>query len=151
MASTQQELQQKFNDGVFKSLGELIELAETSSASKKILFDLIGLNSDRLDAQQNLIDILMSDRAEMLAKTPKPLYDHYEVDGLDLILYFFFPGEDEAVQMTVFDFIPKDYNMKVIGDSSYTLSDYYATDYIDDTMTSENLQKLLEKELNDGI
>ena len=145
------ELQKKFNDGVFESLGGLIELAEGNVEAKKILFDLIELNSKQLESQQNLIDILMTERAERLVKAPKPIYDHFEVDGLDLILYFYFPEDDETTEMVLRNFIPKDYDVKVIGCSSYTIPDYYATDYIEDTMTSEDLQELLEKELNDGI
>ena len=151
MKKTQHELQQEFNDGVMKALTEIIGLGVDSSKSKDILFDLIQLNRKQLESQQNLIDVLMAERVERMDMKPKPLYDHFEVDGLDLVLYFFLPGEDEVVHMTVFDFIPSDYNVKVVGDSSYTISDYYATDYIEDTMTSEDFQKLLEKELNDGI
>jgi len=59
---TPQELQNEFNDGVKKSLSGLITLAESSSKSKQVLFDLIELNSKRIDEQDKIIDMLMSER-----------------------------------------------------------------------------------------
>jgi len=59
---TPQELQNEFNDGVKKSLSGLITLAESSSKSKQVLFDLIELNSKRIDEQDKVIDMLMSER-----------------------------------------------------------------------------------------
>ena len=66
MKKTQHELQQEFNDGVMKSLTEIIGLGVDSSKSKDILFDLIQLNRKQLESQQNLIDVLMAERVERM-------------------------------------------------------------------------------------
>ena len=151
MKKTPQELQHEFNDGVQKVLTELVGLGSESTRSRDILFDLINLNSKQLESQQNLIDVLMAERVDRMDMKPKPIYDHFEVDGFDLILFFYFPEDEETTEMTVKGFIPKDYNIKVIGDEEITLWDYGTRAFIYNTMSESDFQELLEKELNDGI
>jgi len=63
---TPQDLQNEFNKGVMKALSDLIISSETSAKSKQILYDFIELNSKRIEAQDKLIDILMSERSGRL-------------------------------------------------------------------------------------
>jgi len=63
---TPQDLQNEFNKGVMKALSDLIILSETSAKSKQILYDFIELNSKRIEDQDKLIDILMSERSGRL-------------------------------------------------------------------------------------
>ena len=63
---TPQDLQNEFNKGVMKALSDLIILSETSAKSKQILYDFIELNSKRIEGQDKLIDILMSERSGRL-------------------------------------------------------------------------------------
>jgi len=59
---TTQELQNELNERVKAALNELVNIAEQNQKSKKALFQLIELNSKRIDEQDKIIDMLMSER-----------------------------------------------------------------------------------------
>ena len=77
-------------------------------------------------------------------------YEAYELEGKDLIIFYYEEGIDHCLDFTLYDFVPENYYIGVrYGIEEYEIHDYSPQDWFDDTVSYRDLCKLV-KEFEDG-
>ena len=72
-------------------------------------------------------------------------YEGYELDGRDLIIFYFEKGIDHCLDFTLLDFIPADYNISVRnGSEEYGIPDYDYKDWFDYNVSENDLLELVK-------
>lgn len=80
----------------------------------------------------------------------KLTYEDCELDGKDLIIFYYEDGDDECKEFTIQDFVPQDYYVGVrCGTEEYEIHDYTPQDWLSDTVLYKDLCNLV-KEFEDG-
>ena len=72
-------------------------------------------------------------------------YEGYELDGRDLIIFYYEKGIDHCLDFILRNFIPADYNISVRdGSDEYEISDYDYKDWFDENVSENDLLELVK-------
>ena len=74
-----EKTQQRVNDKIAECLEDLSESIELSAKNRDIMMKLLKFEGHRIDTLENKIDLLMTDRAEDIAKKAEPVIPNEEI------------------------------------------------------------------------
>jgi len=78
-------------------------------------------------------------------------YDSYELEGRDLVVFYYEEGVDECMDFIIKDFVPRHYTYKLVSEGSEeAVHDYTPQDWVEDFISNEKLCELV-KQFEHGI